>query len=554
MAWVDVSQKLRFYGYPDTWTLPAGEATSPTFSVPDKDKTQTYLESLYTTSATARGMLDQLSASGLIRISQSAPNNPGYAVATVLPQMGFNYDAISRFHYFNKKGEMVPEKAELTIAHELAHMSNPTFADPAGGQAAMNGASYDFDGPIVGIQNQVAREIGATSNLQVSYAATLISGVDPGFSEFKQNYSYSYKRDVDIVRLGDQNGAVDTMDLSSRTDLKTSLMFGLSGNDVLKGSGGVDFLYGGKGADQLFGNGGNDYLVFDTSDTKVDGGAGFDTAVLTAGVDATTGKPLGATFNPSSLGLRLIERVYGTEGDDLITISGGAYIVDGAAGNDRFTLSGTAAITLEFRSGFGQDFVDGLFIPQSSGKAWIAARQNDTIKFVDLMPADVSLIWTYTESGIGNWAYRTGAFSIKVNATGDTISFGELYAEIFYYIHVPGDMAASEVLVFYDGGAAEEYDSSNVVYKGTHGDASTRDIYYHFDLFQFADGSRYSIVDLFQLSDYASSAQPTSASIAPQRDEWYQTASSPEASFQQAGAARWINDHLYNLHHDLMLL
>lgn len=56
-------------------------------------------------------------------------------------------------------------------------------------------------------------------------------------------------------------------------------------------------------------------------------------------------------------------------------------------------------------------------------------------------------------------------------------------------------------MVRYDTQSSVEFDSGNLFYVGTGGDVSPTDNFYHFDLFMFKDGSRYSIVDLFQLSD-----------------------------------------------------
>lgn len=66
-------------------------------------------------------------------------------------------------------------------------------------------------------------------------------------------------------------------------------MLGGTGKDQLLGGAGVDILNGGDGADKLdgglgvdtqLGGNGNDLIVFDNTDTTMNGGAGFDTLKL----------------------------------------------------------------------------------------------------------------------------------------------------------------------------------------------------------------------------------------------------------------------------------
>jgi uncharacterized repeat protein (TIGR02059 family) len=53
-------------------------------------------------------------------------------------------------------------------------------------------------------------------------------------------------------------------------------LYGYAGNDTLNGGAGDDLLRGGAGADQLLGGDGNDLLIYDATDTSIDGGAGVD--------------------------------------------------------------------------------------------------------------------------------------------------------------------------------------------------------------------------------------------------------------------------------------
>ncbi|HMR34488.1 MAG TPA: hypothetical protein PKA09_26260, partial [Geminicoccus sp.] len=58
-------------------------------------------------------------------------------------------------------------------------------------------------------------------------------------------------------------------------------VWGLGGNDVLRGGNKADTLWGGDGIDTLAGNNGDDLLRGDAGADKLDGGNGIDTADYT---------------------------------------------------------------------------------------------------------------------------------------------------------------------------------------------------------------------------------------------------------------------------------
>lgn len=60
------------------------------------------------------------------------------------------------------------------------------------------------------------------------------------------------------------------------------VLHGMRGNDVLFGGAGNDLLSGGPGNDTLFGGAGNDHLVTSGGNNLLDGGEGFDVAVMNA--------------------------------------------------------------------------------------------------------------------------------------------------------------------------------------------------------------------------------------------------------------------------------
>jgi Ca2+-binding RTX toxin-like protein len=165
---------------------------------------------------------------------------------------------------------------------------------------------------------------------------------------------------------------------------------GLAGNDVISAGAGDDFLVGGRGADTLHGNtgadrilggargdivdggGGNDVLVGGSGDDTILGRSGNDTIVASAGDgnDTVRGGTGSDTLDMSAIASDITadlgngaggrgsvssatsgsDTIWGVEnivtgaGDDVITASDVANVMDGGAGNDTFrSLSATGA-------------------------------------------------------------------------------------------------------------------------------------------------------------------------------------------------------------------
>jgi hypothetical protein len=85
-------------------------------------------------------------------------------------------------------------------------------------------------------------------------------------------------------------------------------LYGDLGNDHLEGGDGNDVIDGGPGADTLRGNAGDDTIFYDAADVFVDGGSGYDTAILTS-----TGA---VTIN---LVTNNLEGFIGNNGNDVLT-------------------------------------------------------------------------------------------------------------------------------------------------------------------------------------------------------------------------------------------
>ena len=113
-------------------------------------------------------------------------------------------------------------------------------------------------------------------------------------------------------------------------------LIGGAGNDILQGRGGSDTLYGLQGADQIFAGEGDDFLFFDSDDTMIRGGGGYDQ---------------GYVQGPGAVTVDMIawelEFVQGNDGNDFFGGGAGEQAAFGNAGNDTFSLAG------------GNDRIDG---------------------------------------------------------------------------------------------------------------------------------------------------------------------------------------------------
>ncbi|MBP2639092.1 MAG: peptidase and matrixin and adamalysin [Firmicutes bacterium] len=122
-----------------------------------------------------------------------------------------------------------------------------------------------------------------------------------------------------------------------------NMITGNSVANVLRGGDGDDTISGGGGTDQLYGDDGADLLVYTSTVTKYDGGAGDDTVDASGWVVSGT-----TTIDLNSSKFTGIETVIGTENKDLITGTLGSEAILGGAGND----------TIVYKGG-EEDFIDG---------------------------------------------------------------------------------------------------------------------------------------------------------------------------------------------------
>ncbi|MCT4534613.1 VCBS domain-containing protein [Halodesulfovibrio sp.] len=130
----------------------------------------------------------------------------------------------------------------------------------------------------------------------------------------------------------------------------TDFLRGEQGADTLEGGLGADYLYGGEGADTLRGGDGDDHLIGGEGADVLEGGIGTDTANYSkdnggAGIDVTMrgANSVGAAKGGYAEGdtLSSVERIIGSEHNDRITTDAGLELVDGGAGYDRLTVTGS---------------------------------------------------------------------------------------------------------------------------------------------------------------------------------------------------------------------
>lgn len=314
-----------------------------------------HITTLYNGSPTFQALLDSSTRS--INVADSIAGRPGFSGYVSGPtydgSIGIDFVAIATIGYFNTSGTWVAEKPEITLAHELIHQFDATArTDPSNNVATQNSTNFDFYGNVTRSQNAISTEMRYTGNIQAGYSA----GAD--LATFTTGQNYTNGQSIDVARIGFASQA-DNLDVSARTDSLSFLMFGLSGDNTLKGGKGSDHLYGGADDDTVVGGDGNDRLYGDAGADTLEGGAGGDyleggdgNDILRGGADndiliGGDGNDLldnGAwTFNPA----RFEEEMSGGAGNDILILREGFIKASGGTGDDVFwATKDTAIVTI----------------------------------------------------------------------------------------------------------------------------------------------------------------------------------------------------------------
>jgi len=135
----------------------------------------------------------------------------------------------------------------------------------------------------------------------------------------------------EIVLTGNESTfrATEANELIQGSEVRDNI-YALGGDDTLLGGGGNDFLDGGDGADTFSGGDGDDRIRTDNDDIRIDGGAGFDTVVLSN----TAGAFSRNTLTTEMTNVEAVEGTYSRDDIDLSNYTTG-FEIYGARGDDR---------------------------------------------------------------------------------------------------------------------------------------------------------------------------------------------------------------------------
>jgi len=216
------------------------------------------------------------------------------------------------------------------------------------------------------------------------------------------------------------------------------VLFAGTGDDILRGGQGDDVLWGDVGNDDLRGHTGNDVLIGGAGNDTLDGYDGIDTADFsadTAGVlvDLATGQAISTDSGTDML--QNIENVTGGAGDDMITGSNKANVLEGGAGDDTIFGGGGADTII---GGSGEDILYG----GSGGDTFLyqqASDGGDTIKDF--------------ESGTDTLAFSASAFVVNYDEETGAIDSNEFEV----YADFNASAGSSESAFVFDSNTGDLY-------------------------------------------------------------------------------------------------
>ncbi|MEQ9665068.1 MAG: Ig-like domain-containing protein [Phycisphaerales bacterium] len=192
----------------------------------------------------------------------------------------------------------------------------------------------------------------------------------------------------DGANVIDGGGGDDLLDGAGGDDTLTGgtgddVLDGGAGDDVLDGGVGRDTLRGGEGADTIDGGegddvvdagGGDDLIIGGPGDDAIEGGTGFDTldySAAASGMHVDLGS--GVATGQGTASVSGIERVVGSDHDDVLTGGTGSDTLEGGAGDDTLA-GGDGADTLVGGAG------DDLFIADGTDSI-SGGSGSDTVTF-----------------------------------------------------------------------------------------------------------------------------------------------------------------------------
>lgn len=344
---------------------------------------------------------------GVPGFQQDDQNNGSY--------IGINIDAIDTLRWISDSGSVVAAELALVLIHELKHLANGQDDPPYVSRTGPDAAGFDYKGPQVQLQNQVAIDLGVGHLVQASYEAALFA--DDARISVLGAESLTGGAQIDVAILGYAEGEVlDTSALSSES---RDLLIGFGGDDQLRAGAGSDWLYGGDHDDILMGGLGADLLH---------GGEGIDTASYQrseAGVTVNLASGIGSGGEADGDLYHSIERVWGSEYDDHLTGDDGNNSLEGLAGTDTFD-GGLGHDT--FHGGDGHDVA--LYEYVSAGGSYALSAEGSGIRFDRGGGLDVDFLYDVEEVRLSAGGDRVvvngllgGVGEIVIDAEGS--GFGE---------------------------------------------------------------------------------------------------------------------------------
>ncbi|MET3441048.1 Ca2+-binding RTX toxin-like protein [Variovorax paradoxus] len=219
-----------------------------------------------------------------------------------------------------------------------------TGADSIAGGAGNDTINYDFGGGTdtvdggAGLDTLNVIGTAAANALAVSYDGTSLTAVAGGTVVNVESVTANLQAGVDTLTY--TSAAAVTVNLSTGA---ASGFTSIAGVENVTTGAGADTLTGDALANTLNGGGGNDTFIAtlnDGNDSYV-GSGGTDTldlSAITAGVTVTPTTATGAQTGTDALSA--IENFIGSQGDDNITVNGGANVIDGQGGNDTINSGG----------------------------------------------------------------------------------------------------------------------------------------------------------------------------------------------------------------------
>lgn len=181
-----------------------------------------------------------------------------------------------------------------------------------------------------------------------------------GFEDQPNRISFSQFEVVQLSIGGNLNDTIESgkiiFGLSGDDTLRgyreDNQIFGNAGNDILKGFAGNNLLYGGQGNDRVIGGSGDDSIGGEKGNDVLFGNLGDDIIRGSDGSDRLFGGEgndilFGEQDNDLLIGNDGIDILYGGQGDDTLRGDSGNDILVGDKGNDRL-IGGTESDTFVF--------------------------------------------------------------------------------------------------------------------------------------------------------------------------------------------------------------